>query len=100
MANQTNPRDARLKRLARSIDALAEKDEGFLRRAREIATLRQAAAADLYAICADFVGSVNRLLARMEIELDPPGFGSSSFHEGLVNIVQITVRGRSLQGAF
>jgi hypothetical protein len=100
MANQTHTRDARLKRLARSIDALAEKDEGFLRRAREIATLRQAAAADLYAICADFVGSVNRLLARMEIELDPPGFGSSSFQEDLVNLVQINVRGRILQVAF
>jgi hypothetical protein len=100
MANQTQTRDARLKRLAKSIDALAEKDEGFLRRAREIAALRQAAAADLYAICADFVGSVNRLLARMEIELDPPGFGSSSFQEDLVNLVQINVRGRILQVAF
>ena len=29
------------------------------------AALRQAAAVDLYAICADFVGSVNRLLARI-----------------------------------
>ena len=100
MPNQTQTRDARLKRLAKSIDALAEKDEGFLRRAREIAALRQAAAADLYAICADFVSSVNRLLARMEIELDPPGFGSSSFQEDLVNLVQINVRGRILQVAF
>jgi hypothetical protein len=100
MPNQTHTRDARLKRLAKSIDALAEKDEGFLRRAREIAALRQAAAADLYAICADFVGSVNRLLAHMEIELDPPGFGSSSFQEDLVNLVQINVRGRILQVAF
>jgi hypothetical protein len=100
MPNQTHTRDARLKRLAKSIDALAEKDEGFLRRAREIAALRQAAAADLYAICADFVGSINRLLAHMEIELDPPGFGSNSFQEDLVNLVQINVRGRILQIAF
>jgi hypothetical protein len=100
MANQAQTRDARLKRLAKSIDALAEKDEGFLRRAREIAALRQAAAVDLYAICADFVSSVNRLLARMEVELDPPGFGSSSFQEDMVNLVQINVRGRILQVAF
>ena len=100
MANQAQTRDARLKRLAKSIDALAEKDEGFLRRAREIAALRQAAAVDLYAICADFVSSVNRLLARMEVELDPPGFGSSSFQEEMVNLVQINVRGRILQVAF
>ena len=81
IANPTLVRDARLKRLAESIDALAEKDEGFLRRAREIAALRQAAAADLYAICADFVGSVNRLLARTEVELDPPGYAADSFQE-------------------
>ena len=100
ISNQTLARDARLKRLAENIDKLAEKDEGFLRRAREIAALRQAAAADLYAICADFVGSVNRLLACTEIELDPPGYGSNSFQEDLVNLVQINVRGRILQVSF
>jgi hypothetical protein len=100
IANQTQARDARLRRLAESIDALAEKDEGFLRRARDIAALRQAAAADLYAICADFVGSVNRLLARTEVELDPPGYAADSFQEDLVNLVQINVRGRILQVSF
>ncbi len=100
IANQTQARDARLKRLAQSIDALAEKDEAFLRRAREIAALRQAAAADLHAICADFAGSVNRLLARPEIALDPPGYGSTSFQENLVNLMQINVRGRILQVSF
>ena len=100
IANQTQARDARLKRLAANIDALTEKDAGFLRRAREIAALRQAAAADLYAICADFVGSVNRLLARSEIELDPPGYGPNSFHEDVANLMQINVRGRILQVSF
>ena len=100
IANQTQSRDARLKRLAANIDSLVDKDEGFLRRAREIAVLRQAAAADLYAICADFVGSVNRLLARTEIELDPPAYGSNSFQEDLVNLIQINVRGRILQVSF
>jgi hypothetical protein len=100
IGNQTQTRDARLKRLAQSIDALAEKDEGFLRRAREIAALRQTAAADLYAICADFVGSVNRLLERTEVSLDPPGYNGSSFQEDLVNLMQINVRGRILQVAF
>ena len=100
IANQTQARDARLKRLARNIDALAEKDEGFLRRAREIAALRQAAAADLYAICADFVASLNRLLARTGIALDPPAYGPDSFQEDLVNLMQINVRGRILQVSF
>ena len=100
IANQTQARDARLKHLAKNIDALADKDEGFLRRAREIAALRQAAAADLYAICADFVASVNRLLARAAIELDPPDYGADSFQEDLVNLMQINVRGRILQVSF
>ena len=100
IANQTQARDARLKRLAGNIDALAEKDEGFLRRAREVAALRQAAAADIYAICADFVASVNRLLARTAIELDPPGYDPNSFQEDLVNLMQINVRGRILQISF
>jgi hypothetical protein len=100
IANQTQAREARLKRLAGNIDALAQKDEGFLRRAREIAALRQAAAADLYAICADFVASVNRLLARTAVELDPPGYGPNSFQEDLVNLMQINVRGRLLQISF
>ena len=39
---------ARLKRLAARIDALVEKDEGVLRRSREIAAQRRAAAADLH----------------------------------------------------
>ena len=100
LANQTQARDARLRRLAASIDSLAEKDEGFLRRAQEIAAVRRAAAVDLYAICADFVGSVNRLLARTEVELDPPGYTAASFQEDLANLVQINVRGRILQVSF
>lgn len=100
IANQTQARDARLKRLAQSIDALAEKDESFLRRAREIATLREAAAADIHAICADFAGSVNHLLARTEIALDPPGYASNAFQVDDVNLLQISVRGRILQVSF
>jgi hypothetical protein len=100
IANRTQARDARLKRLAENIDALTEKDESLLRRAREITAFRRDAAADLYAICADFVGSVNRLLARTGVELDPPGYGPDSFQEDLVNLMQINVRGRILQVSF
>ena len=99
-ANQTLARDARLKRLAENIDALAEKDAGFLRRAREISALRQAAAADLHAICADFVASVNRLLAHPQVELDPPVFAADSFQDDAANLVQVNVRGRILQVSF
>jgi len=93
-------RDARFKRLARNIDALAEKDEGFLRHAREIATLRRTAAASLYAICSGFVDSVNRLLSRSEVVLDPPEFSPDAFQEDGKNLFQINVQGRILQIEF
>jgi hypothetical protein len=98
--NQVTARDARLKRLAERIETLAAKDERILRRAREIADLRRAAAADIYAICTDFVNSVNRLLARPVVELDPTALGASSFQEDAPNLIQINVRGRILQVLF
>jgi hypothetical protein len=86
--------------LAQSIDALAEKDESFLRHAREIAALRRTAAAGLYAICSDFVDSLNRLLSRSEMILDPFGFPPEAFQEDAKNLFQINVQGRILQVEF
>jgi len=99
-ANPLSARDARLKRLAQKIEALADKDERILRRAGEIADIRRTAAADLYAICADFVNSVNRLLEHPGVELDPPEIADYSFHEESPNLVQINIRGRILQVSF
>jgi hypothetical protein len=98
--NQTQIRDTRLRRLAEKIDALSEKDEVRLRHFREMDALRRAAASDLHAICADFVNSVNRLLARSELELAPRSFSESAFQEETVNLIQINVRGRILQISF
>jgi hypothetical protein len=89
-----------MKRLAQSIDALAEKDEGFLCMARHMEQVRRAAASELYAICRDFVNSLNRLMAKGELMLDPEEFSDSSFQEDAVNLVQISVRGRILQVAY
>jgi len=100
LASREQVRDARFKRLAQSIDALAEKDEGLLRHAREIAALRRAAAAGLYAICSGFVGSLNRLLARCELVLDPSEFSPEAFREDGKNLFQINVQGRILQVEF
>jgi hypothetical protein len=98
--NQTQVRDTRLKRLAEKIDALSGKDEIRLRHFREMDALRRAAASDLHAICADFVNSVNRLLARSELELDPRSFSEKSFQAETANLIQINVRGRILQVSF
>jgi hypothetical protein len=89
-----------MKRLAQSIDALAEKDEGFLSMARHMEQVRRAAASELYAICRDFVNSLNRLMAKGELMLDPEEFSDSSFQEDAVNLLQISVRGRILQVAY
>jgi hypothetical protein len=100
LGSQTQVRDTRLKRLAEKIDALSEKDEVRLRHSREMGALRRAAASDIHAICADFVNSVNRLLARCELELAPRSFSESAFQEDSANLIQINVRGRILQVSF
>jgi hypothetical protein len=100
VGNRTQVRDARLKRLAESIQALAEKDEVRVRHSREMAASRRVAAGNLHAICADFVNSVNRLLTHNQVELDPRSFSESAFQEDTPNLVQINVRGRILQVLF
>ncbi len=96
-ANRVQAGDARLTRLAESIDALVEKDECVLLRNREMAAIRKAAAAEVYGVCSDFVDSLNRLLRRGEVALDP---GRAPFDENSANLIQINVRGRILQVAF
>lgn len=90
----------RLKRLAKSIDALADKDQDLLSRAREVAGLRRRAAAELHSICAEFVLAVNRLLSQSEVTLDPPVFPEAAFHEEGAHLLQINSRGRILQIEF
>jgi len=100
MGTRTEERDTRLKRLAQNIDALADRDQHVLNHAREIAALRRRGAAELHSICAEFVASVNRLLAREEVVLDPRDFGEGAFREEGRNLIQINVRGRILQIEF
>ena len=90
----------RLERLAQSIERLAEKDERTLERALEIGALRRAAASELHSICAEFVGSLNSLLARPAVELEPLEYHADSFREEGPNLLQINVRGRILQIEF
>ena len=97
---QTPAGDARLKRLAAGIDALADRDEKRLRHARAMADLRRSAAVRLHGVCSDFVSSVNRLLSRSAITLDPPDYSEDSFNEDAPNLIQMNVRGRILQVEF
>ncbi len=98
--NQIPPREARLKRLAESIDSLADKDAKSIEHARDMAALRHAAAAQLYGICARFVEVLNKLLARGEVVLDPPVYNDDAFRAESANLIQMNVRGRILQVEF
>jgi hypothetical protein len=100
MGTRIQERDTRLKRLAQSIEALADRDQHLQTHAREMAALRRRAAVELHSICAEFVVSLNRLLSREEVVLDPPDFGEGAFREEGRNLIQINVRGRILQIEF
>lgn len=91
---------ARLKRLAEHIETLGKKDEAVAAHAREIIELRSLAAAELHAICADFVRSLNQILAESVVRLDPDEYAGDGFHEDGANLFQINVRGRILQVEF
>lgn len=91
---------SRMKRLAQSIDGLAEKDQVVQRLTEEMRQLRGAAAVELYVICRDFVSSLNRLVVKGELLLDPERFSGADFHEDGMNLIQISVRGRILQVEF
>ena len=88
---------ARLKRLAKEIEAMAEKDDRAVRYARDMAELRRSAACELYQVCTGFVSAVNGLLPAPELRLDPPDFRPENFQPDAPNLVQINVRGRILQ---
>ena len=100
IASPSQSRDARLKRLAQNIDSLLEKDERLLRHAREVADLRREAASDLHTICREFVGSLNRMLERSAVDLDPQVLNREAFQEDSPCLVQINARGRILQIVF
>jgi hypothetical protein len=96
-ATAAHAADARLKKLADGIAALAGKDALVLERAREITAVRSAAATEIYAICAEFVAGLNRLLPRPEVMIDPAASAGAHFHGDSPCLIQINVRGRILQ---
>lgn len=96
-ATAAHAADARLKKLAEGIAALAGKDELALEREREITATRNAAADEIYAICAEFVAGLNRLLPRAEVMIDPAASVGAHFRDDSSCLIQISVRGRILQ---
>jgi len=79
----------------------ADKDQTCLSYAREMAGLRRRAAAELHAICAEFVGAVNRLLFAQRGDPRSRGFpGRGFFTRKALHLLQINSRGRILQIEF
>jgi hypothetical protein len=89
--------DIRLKRLAESIDQLADKDAHLVNRSRQIAGFRRVAAAEIHTICTAFVDRLNNFLTRGLVVLDPPVFAEESYRDESSNLIQMNVRGRILQ---
>lgn len=91
--------DDRIARLAKHIGSQMRKEQHVLLRENEVLELRRHGAADLYAICAEFVMSVNRLLSP-GIEFTPPEYKPEMFREPGANLFQLNAQGRVLQIAF
>jgi hypothetical protein len=89
-----------MKRLALSIDGLTKRDEDYMRLERDMALLRHSAAVELHTICREFVSSLNRLLAKTALALDPDEFPDAAYHPDTANLIQVSVRGRILQVTF
>ncbi len=90
----------RLKRLVRSLEALAEKDAQRLREEQRIWNLRRQSAFELYVICSNFVRTLNAQLTRIQLELSPSEFAADRFRDAGPNIFQINASGRIIQIAF
>ena len=86
-------------RLARQIDA-ARRTEYDSISLDDIAELRRQGAADLHAICADFVARLNSRLSQAALELAPPVFNTEEFRDSGPNLFQISSQGRQMQLTF
>ena len=90
----------RLRKLARSIEAIAEKDAQRIREAQTIAELRRGGASELHAICAGFAASLNGLLPKGMVELGPLEYKPENFRDPGANVFQINVSGRVIDIEF
>jgi len=89
-----NGREEKLKQFARRIQEMARKDEERRRQAAAIQAIRLRAAAELHALCARFVESVNQLLEKPMLELSPPDWADAYYHDSAPNVFQLAMAGR------
>lgn len=87
----------RMQRLARSIEAIEERDRRMVSESSQVDHLREEGAAALYGVCRQFVDDLNGRLPEPALMLDPPEWTAECFHESGPNLIQISLRGRLLQ---
>src|SRR5579863_1405609 len=90
----------RIARLAKQIGNEIKKEQPLLLTEAEVLALRRKAAVELYAICDEFVSSVNRHLSPPALELTPPKYEQQNFHASGMNLFQLNAQGRIIQIAF
>jgi len=98
--SMARPASERLRKLAKSLDRLAQADDFHLKRVTEIASLRREAALELHGICADFVRELNELVSEITLEFEPLEYRPDNFQDEGVNLFQINAQGRILQIEF
>lgn len=86
-------------RLARAIEAIADRDSKLIEESTQVDQLRAHAAAALHELCRTFVEKVNGRLKDGAVLLDPASFEEESYVDG-PNLFQINLRGRLLQIEF
>jgi hypothetical protein len=94
-----NPPD-RLSRLAKSIEAIGERDRRLVEESALVDRFRAQGAVDLHEICRKFVDKINAKLSDPAVVLDPPVFSAEHFNDSGPNLFQISLRGRLLQLEF
>jgi len=90
----------RMRKLARALDLVAEKDRLELARQHAIEQVRREAAVELYGICRRFVDELNALLDHVKLDLSPAEYRPEHFHDSAPNLFQINLNGRLIQFSF
>jgi hypothetical protein len=90
----------RMRKLARALDLVAEKDRLELARQEAIEQMRREAAVELYGICRKFVDELNALMDQVKLDLSPVEFRCRNFHDTAPNLFQINLNGRLIQISF
>jgi hypothetical protein len=90
----------RIARLAKQIGDEVRKDQPQLLTEADALVVRRKGAAELHAVCAAFVASVNRLLSPPILELTPPEYVADAFRETGANLFQLNAQGRIIQIVF